>query len=124
MIKRVIIFSVIAGLLGITIGAWTVSKRNTYVPNATITVIMNEDDYVPGTITVQKGATIRFKNLTSVPRWPASNLHPSHLLYPEFDPTTPVMPNASWDFIAEKVGTWGYHDHLAPYITGDLIITD
>jgi plastocyanin len=89
-----------------------------------VTVSMREDEYIPSELTVKKGTKVTFFNKTSIARWPASNLHPSHEIYPEFDPKEPVMPGTMWDFIFNKTGKWEMHDHLAPYITGSITVTE
>ncbi|MBI5614194.1 cupredoxin domain-containing protein [Candidatus Gottesmanbacteria bacterium] len=97
------------------------SKR---VVTNSVTISMREDEYIPNSLTVKKGTKVVFFNATSVARWPASNLHPSHLMYPEFDPKEPVLPGKSWDFVFGKIGTWEMHDHLAPYITGVITVIE
>jgi hypothetical protein len=88
------------------------------------TVLMGEDEYTPSIFTVKKGTKVIFTNTAPAARWPASNLHPSHEIYPEFDPKEPVLPGRSWEFEFKKTGTWEMHDHLAPYITGTVTVVD
>lgn len=92
--------------------------------SGTTTILMGENDYVPNTLIVKKGTKVIFMNTTPAARWPASNLHPSHEIYPEFDPKEPVLPGKSWEFEFKKIGTWEMHDHLAPYITGTVTVTE
>lgn len=91
---------------------------------ATTTVLMKKDVFEPETVTIKKGATVEFKNMDSVARWPASNLHPTHTIYPQFDPRQPIDPGQSWQFTFEKEGQWKYHDHLIPSIRGTITVTD
>lgn len=65
-------------------------------------------------IQLNVGDTIIWKNSDSVPHWPASNLHPSHALYSEFDPTQPIQPGDEWRFTFLRSGEWRFHDHLYP----------
>lgn len=83
-------------------------------------VTQTEDGFTPEKITIKKGDTVIFKTKRNKFFWPASDLHPTHLIYPEFDPKDPIDPKKSWSFKFEKVGTWKYHDHLAPYYTGAI----
>lgn len=78
----------------------------------TITVTRTGDTFIPSTIVIRKGDSIRFVNDTSSAFWPASNAHPSHGLYPEFDPKEPIVSGGSWTFTFTKAGTWGFHDHM------------
>lgn len=84
---------------------------------------MTPDGFEPASVTVDENATIIFVNNDSQPRWPASNVHPTHQLYPEFDPRRPLQPGESWPFKVEKPGTWKYHDHLFPHKRGTVIVT-
>lgn len=85
---------------------------------------MGTDSYEPQNFRIKKGTKVTFDNTSGGLRWPASDFHPSHLLYPEFDPKEPIGKDAKWTFQFDKVGEWGYHDHLAPYITGRIQVTE
>lgn len=76
--------------------------------------------FSPNFVSIKAGTTITFKNLDRQPHWPASNIHPTHEIYPEFDPTQPIEANKSWSFNFTKEGEWRYHDHLHPEITGTI----
>jgi plastocyanin len=93
-------------------------------PGDTITVLMTKENFEPQKVRIKKGAKVVFTNIDSVSRWPASNLHPTHGIYPEFDPQTEVVPHAEWSFIFDKIGVWKYHDHLFPQIRGEIEVTD
>ncbi|MCH7883376.1 hypothetical protein IIA95_03095 [Patescibacteria group bacterium] len=56
--------------------------------------------------------------------WPASNIHPVHTIYQEFDPRKPIPPDGRWVFRFDKIGQWQYHDHLAPHNKGTIIVLD
>lgn len=86
-------------------------------------MLMKPDSIEPETLTIKKGTRVSFKNQDSKSRWPASNLHPTHEIYPEFDPQKPIEPGQSWQFAFDKKGTFKYHDHLMPYIRGVIIVT-
>ncbi len=89
-----------------------------------VTIKMGNDEYSPQNISIKKGAKITFVNNSDSLRWPASDLHPSHLIYSEFDSKQPVEKGGSWTLQFDKTGEWGYHDHLAPYITGMIKVSD
>lgn len=88
------------------------------------TLILREDGFSPRELTIGKGDTVTFTTKRSTSFWPASDIHPTHTIYPEFDPRKPIGPQERWSFQFEKVGQWRYHDHLAPYFTGTIIVTD
>jgi plastocyanin len=85
---------------------------------------MTSSGFDPANITVKKGTKVTFVNTDSRPRWPASDPHPSHTDYPQLDPKKAVSAGASWEFTADKVGTWGIHDHLIPTHRGKITVTD
>jgi hypothetical protein len=75
----------------------------------------------PQAVTVHENATVIFYNKDTQDHWPASNSHPTHDIYPEFDPQKPLAPKASW-VLKPKKGEWRYHDHLHPHLRGILIV--
>lgn len=87
-----------------------------------VVIEMTTDGFKPREATVDQNATVIFKNEDSKERWPASNLHPTHEIYPEFDPEKPVKTGESWVFKPQKVGVWKYHDHLNPHMRATLIV--
>ncbi len=112
----------------VTLAGWLLiyhpSSISTPEVTNTATVLMKEDRFEPENLTVKKGTTVTFKNEDKVARWPASNIHPTHTIYPEFDPLKPIEPGQQWSFKFDKVGTWKDHDHLIPSIRGIITITE
>jgi hypothetical protein len=101
-----------------------VIKNKTTSGGKTVTITLTEDGYRPEEVTIEKGDTVVFKTTLNEFFWPASNLHPSHEIYPEFDPQEPVDAKQTWSLTFTKVGTWKYHDHLAPYYTGTITVKE
>jgi|SRR3989344_7910906 len=89
-----------------------------------VVVIENESGFEPQEITIKKGTRIIWLNKTQAYIWPASNLHPTHEIYPDFDPQEPYEPNMAWAFEFKKAGEWGYHDHLKSNKRGRIIVID
>lgn len=82
------------------------------------TIVYSDSGFSPQTVTIAKGGQVEFINKSSMPLWVASNPHPAHTDYPEFD--TPKilggrMPNMNEDmqFTFNKSGSWGFHNHSA-----------
>ncbi|MBX9765383.1 cupredoxin domain-containing protein [Patescibacteria group bacterium] len=100
------------------------TKPTAQIPEGAVVVTLGKDGFSPDELSIKAGDTVTFKTVTGELFWPASNLHPSHLVYPEFDPTEPIQPNAVWSFTFTKPGEWKYHDHLAPYYTGVITVTE
>jgi plastocyanin len=86
------------------------------------TVNMEADGFSPSSLTVQSGDTVTFENTSDEDKWPASNVHPTHELYPEFDAKNAVLPGESYSFTFERTGSWGYHDHLNPELQGTIVV--
>lgn len=85
-------------------------------------VTLHESGFVPQTITIRKGDSVTFASTLSGPFWPASDLHPTHGIYPEFDPQEPVEAGNNWQFTFNKKGSFKYHDHLHPLYRAAVIV--
>jgi plastocyanin len=83
---------------------------------------MTKDGFEPSEMTITQGDEVLFINNGGEDHWPASNFHPQHTLYPEFDSLKGVKPGESWKFKFEKVGIWRMHDHLFPHNTGTITV--
>lgn len=83
----------------------------------TVTVTYSDDGFSPNEVTIAKGSTVNFVNKSQMPLWVASDPHPEHTDYPEFDVMRardqyPGM-GEDFSFTFDKVGTWKYHSHTA-----------
>lgn len=88
-------------------------------------VIYNKSGFSPKTVTVKKGGAVVFENKTGAAASIASNPHPEHTLYPEFDQyKTDQRGKTEFTFIFDKVGTWSYHDHLNANVVGTVTVTE
>ncbi len=89
----------------------------------TVIVTRTAEGYEPKEITIEVGDTVQWVNESGEYHWPASDLHPTHGVYPEFDPMTPVAPDDVWQFTFTKEGEWRYHDHIRANKTGTVTVT-
>lgn len=121
MIKKLAI--VILVLVLITEGFLLYSKNNSSISNKIHSVVLTKDGFSPSEITIRQGDAITFTTTAEKEFWPASDLHPTHGIYPEFDPKQPINPKDSWSFKFDKVGTWRFHDHLNSLHVGTIIVT-
>lgn len=87
------------------------------------TIVITEEGFTPESLKVAVGTTVKFVNNDTYWHWPASDPHPSHTFYSELDPKEPIKPSTTWEVTLTKVGSWGIHDHLAPYVTGTIIVS-
>ena len=125
MIKTI---GIAISIICIVIGLWFVWGRATKAktPDRALdgkTVSIEEDGFYPDQLTVSAGTTISFVNDDKYWHWPASDPHPSHTFYSELDPREPIKPGGTWQVTLIKPGTWGIHDHLAPYVIGQIVVT-
>ena len=54
--------------------------------------------------------------------WPASAFHPTHQVYPGFDALKGLGKGESYSFKFDKIGSWKYHNHLNPSVTGIVVV--
>lgn len=109
----------LAGFLGVAVAMITV-VTHTNVDQLSFVITVTENGFVPSTTTITAGQTIIFKSDVTRPFWPAADAHPTHGLYPEFDPLKPIAPDEQWSFTFDNLGTWTFHDHLVPQHTGTI----
>lgn len=102
----------------------------------TYTIRMSEAGYEPANITIRVGDTVGFANVGLYGRWPASNIHPTHSVYPGthidkchtsdgvgmFDACTEMMPGETFYFTFHEPGNWRYHDHITPDFNGVIVV--
>lgn len=81
-------------------------------------VIYDGAKFLPASLSIKTGDVVIFKNSSQKDFWPASDPHPTHTNYPEFDAKKPIPPGGTFQFKFMKSGTWGYHNHLQPAVTG------
>lgn len=88
----------------------------------TYSIGYTDNCFTPADITINRGEAVRFTNNSTRDMWPASDKHPSHSLYPEFDSTGTIAPGDSYTFTFAKAGTWDYHDHLKLKCGGTITV--
>jgi plastocyanin len=119
------------------------TKRLTPQPTAVLTprpgesiVVYTDTGYQPNSIRIKVGEKVTFVNQSSRPMWTASDIHPSHTLYPGsgiskcgtadaaniFDSCKGYNKGESWSFVFREKGKWGYHNHLNPGDTGEITV--
>ena len=82
----------------------------------------------PNTLTINEGDTVVFINKEAKSHWPASAVHPTHNVYPEsggcigskFDSCRGLRQGETFTFRFDSKGSWRYHDHLNPGLTGTI----
>lgn len=87
-----------------------------------LSVSFTGTEFTPNKLEINAGDWVFFKNNSTVDFWPASAPHPTHTDYPEFDAKKAYGPGKSFKFQFMKKGTWQYHSHLNPSITGTIVV--
>ena len=99
------------------------------------TIEMSDDGFSVESLTVKAGDTVTWVATDNSLRWPATDVHPSHTLYPGssisdcgkedveiFDSCGKLRKGESFSFTFNEVGEWAYHDHLDTRATGTIIV--
>jgi len=85
-------------------------------------VTLTENGFEPNELVIRQSDEVIFKTTRGVPFWPASNNHPEHTIYTEFDSLGRVAPDAQWLFKFKRLGTFKYHDHISANDTGTIVV--
>ena len=86
------------------------------------TVRYLDDGFDPDRVAAEAGGEVTFVNESGVSFWPASNIHPTHQVYPGFDVLGPIAQGGSWTFTFDRPGEWRYHNHLDPGQGGVIVV--
>lgn len=80
--------------------------------------------YNPSQISIKAGDTIKFINNSSRDMWPASDQHPSHTEFSDFDSRGSISPGGSYSFTfhQKKSSGYGFHDHNKPGCKGTIFV--
>lgn len=100
------------------------TQQTSPVQSGTVEVVLTDEGFEPSTVTITRGTTIEFSTTAGRPFWPASNLHPTHEIYPAFDPLEPIPPEETWSFTFDQIGKWNMHDHIRSYFTGTINVVE
>ena len=87
-----------------------------------ITIEYNGKEFEPRRLEIDVGKQVKFANQSKKDFWPASNIHPTHQILPEFDAKTPIGPGSAWSFTFNEAGFWRYHNHLRPEDAGLIVV--
>ncbi|HEY4964549.1 MAG TPA: cupredoxin domain-containing protein, partial [Candidatus Saccharimonadales bacterium] len=89
--------------------------------SASDTITFDGSKFSPATITVKSGTTVTIKNTSANDMRLNSNPHPVHTDDVDLNVGL-VSAGQSKTFVATKVGSFGFHDHLDPSIQGRITI--
>ena len=100
----------------------------------TVTVSYNGTSFSPKSVSIKKGDTVKFVSTGAI-MWVASAMHPAHVVYSGTtkDAHCPDTSGTAFDqcgiggtynFTFGKVGSWGYHNHVAASNFGMVVVTE
>lgn len=90
----------------------------------THTIAMTAGGFQPANLTIKAGDTVVFENRDTRSRWPASGVHPTHLLCPGFDALGPLAPGETYSHTFTAAMECPMHDHLMPTLKGKITVTE
>lgn len=120
-------------------GTDTTSLVDNPGPEGDITkVVINitSEGFSPNAVTIRAGSQVTFRNEEDKEHWPASEVHPTHSVYPGsgrekcgtaeerniFDACRGLKRGETFDFVFYEKGTWRYHDHLQTSFFGSVTV--
>ena len=92
-------------------------------PSERVAVTFTNDGFEPGNLTVKKGTIITITNNSTRDVQFSSDDHPSHQQNSEMNLKV-LSPGESTSYTPQKVGEWGFHDHLNDIKTGTITVTE
>ncbi|MEK7574839.1 MAG: plastocyanin/azurin family copper-binding protein [Patescibacteria group bacterium] len=101
----------------------------------TVEVTYTDTGFSPKEISIKLGDTVKFINKSSEGMWVGSAMHPTHIVYsgtslsdhcPDAVGTAfdQCGSTAEYSFTFNKVGSWGYHNHVSAKMFGKVIVTE
>ncbi len=90
--------------------------------NPLVQVSYLDSGFSPARLVVHLGQTVQFLNLSGTPLWVASDPEPTHDGYPGFDENGVSQVGESYQFTFNKLGTFGYDNHVDQAMHGVIIV--
>lgn len=89
--------------------------------NTVNTVNITASGFSTKEITIKAGESVTWENQDSVDHTVNSAVHPTHLVYPPLNLGV-IKPGEQKSLAFPAVGTYKYHDHLNPSLTGSVTV--
>ena len=103
----------------------TQEQQQTQQVESAASVTFSDSGVSPSTVTIKFGESLTWVNNSSKSVQVGSANHPTHTLNKELtngEFVTDLAPGASATVTLVKKGTWGYHNHLDPSVTGKVVV--
>ena len=85
-------------------------------------VRMTDSGFSPSSLAIKTGESVTFVNDSDTLRWPASGMHPTHLICPGFDALRGLAKGETYSFTFNVVKVCPFHDHLNPSLHGSITV--
>ncbi len=93
-------------------GSSSSSSSSSSRAGQTYEVLYTKDGFAPSLLVIRYNDTVRFRNSSGLQMWVASDPHPAHSDYPDFNQRATSGTGSTYSFPFTRVGTWGYHSDL------------
>ncbi len=98
------------------------SGAQTAPPSASAaTIAITAAGFSPARVTVPAGSPVTFVNNDTAPHQVASIPHPVHTAHPPLNGDV-LAAGATFTVSFPTAGTYGYHDHPNPGVTGSIVV--
>ncbi len=84
-------------------------------------VSITSSNFSPASITIPKGTSVTWTNLSGAPAKIASDPHPTHTDLPGLVSAV-LAESETYSFTFTQSGRWGYHNHEDPTVKGTIIV--
>ncbi|MEX2209456.1 MAG: cupredoxin domain-containing protein [Patescibacteria group bacterium] len=86
-----------------------------------VSVTLRDGAFSPDEVTIEAGQSVVFVNESGASAVIASDPHPTHTDLRSLESGT-LESGASYLFVFNERGNWGFHNHLEPSQTGTVIV--
>jgi len=107
---------------GISGGQFIQQEPVDSAPSGDVIISMTDTGFVPDEVIIAAGDTVTFVNDGQALHWPASDVHPTHEVLPEFDAKRGLATGETYSYIFDETGVWNFHDHLRASYTGTITV--
>lgn len=82
------------------------------------------EGYSPNVLEVEIGSRVAFHNMSDIPMWTASDPHPVHSDFSDFDAQRGYGVGETYIYQFQNVGTFGFHNHMKSLHRGVIRVID
>jgi len=87
-------------------------------------ILYGQSGFSPEVLRIHQGESITFKNDGPLPLWVASNPHPLHTGYTGFDVKRSLTKGEIFTFKFDRMGSFGFHNHVHTSHRGTIVVEE